>query len=347
MLQIDREEVLKEILENNYKKVLFQGPDGLRNQLVSLIRYIKRKAFDVDIYLDGDRSFGACDIPYSKAARLGAEVIFHFGHTEFRYTTEQYHTLESKIPVKYFPVYFKGKISDRLYTELINRLRKVGSLAVIYSIQYKNQYRDIVDRLQKAGINIVNYRGPSDDINKWQVIGCDLGYLSKVSNEAEAALVVSSGLFHGLGVGLYTGLPTLVLDVHKNKIFNIEKEILRFRSLIMYNISRARDAQSFGVIISTKSFQFNHNIAKSINDYINNHLGKYSVIITLDYISSEELAYFPSLDAFIQTACPRISIDDLISHNKPILNIEQFQIFIGKKRFDEVYPWKEPRLFQD
>lgn len=346
MLRIDKNYVIKVVNKKGYKRVLFQGPDGLRNQLANLAKEISSKLAHVEIIIDGERDFGACDIPYDKAIKLGVDAIFHFGHIEFPATKEQLSVINGQVPVEYFPVYDDSRITTKIINELVSWLEEGVTAAIVYSLQYKRQFLEIVRYLDKIGIPLINTKARELGLDKWQIIGCNIGILERFVDETNCVIVVSGGLFHGLGVGLYSGLPTLVVDVPRGEVYNIERELKRYRSLIAYNISRVSECRNFGVIVSTKSFQYNYSTAKFIHEYLINNLEKNSVLLVMDFINNDILEYFPSLDAFIQTACPRISIDDLIGYKRPILNVEQFLIFIGKKKFEEVYPWKRQRLFQ-
>lgn len=345
MLLINKEEVIKKIISKKYSKILFQGPDGLRNQLLNLAYELRRELSDVEIIVDADRNFGACDIPYDKAVKLNVDAIFHFGHTEFPATREQLSLIKKRIPVEYFPTYEDSSMDKSIIFKIKTMLGNVDKVAVTYSIQYLKQYEWLVKELLREGVNIYN-RKISADIDSWRIIGCNIGILGKIKEKINAIIVVSSGLFHALGIGLYTGLPTILVDVGRMDVVNIDREIIRYRSLIINNIEKARDADRFAVIVSTKSFQFNLSTAIYINRYLRDMLRKNSALLIMDHINPEKLEYFPSIDVFIQTACPRISIDDIINYKKPILNIEQFLILVGKKEFEEVYPWREPRLSQ-
>ena len=99
LLRINKSAVLDKIKSGKYHRILLQGPDGLRNQLIELANYISKNIRDVDVLVDGDRNFGACDIPFEKAYKLGVEAIFHFGHTEFPATEEQLAISNKKMPV--------------------------------------------------------------------------------------------------------------------------------------------------------------------------------------------------------------------------------------------------------
>ena len=49
----------------------------------------------------------------------------------------------------------------------------------------------------------------------------------------------------------------------------------------------------------------------------------------MDYISEEKLLGL-EVDALINTACPRLSIDDFISYKKPLLNYNEVKYVLGK-----------------
>ena len=346
MLRINKEEVLAKVRSRSFKKILLQGPDGLRNQLVELADYLLENVNDIEIIIDGDRSFGGCDIPFHKASKIGVDAVFHFGHTEFPASEEQLSLINKDIETVYFPVFEDSRVKRSLLRSLIRKMGDAKLVAAVYSIQYRNQYLEIVNKLREEGITVYKPR-EFFRMEEWQILGCNIGVLNKVRDKVDGVIVVGGGLFHALGAGLYSGLPTILVDIPRGVVSNIERELIRFRSLIAYNIEKAKGAFRFGVIVSTKSFQFNYSIAKYIYNYINNELEKKGVMLVMDYIGPETIDYFPSIEAFIQTACPRISIDDISNYRKPILNIEQFLILIGKKRFEEVYPWKEARLFRE
>ena len=321
--------------EDKYKKVLLHAPDGLRNQLFNIVEKISSET-SVEAIISGERSFGSCDIPFYEAEKLKADLIIHIGHTPFPYSEES--RLEfPMIPVKYFQVYDNRKVNKELYNYAKKILKPYKKVGVAFSIQYYKQFKYIISQLKDDGW-IVEIGEPGFRMmKKGQVLGCHITSAKNISNKVEAFLIVSGGIFHALGVALWTGKPTYLMDIPANKVVDIDKEVRRIRAIIAYKIYEAEKAERFGVIVSTKIFQYNMRIAR----YIVNELrkrDKTAYLIILRDILPDNILYFPSIEAFIQTACPRISIDDLYTFSKPILNIEQFMILIGQKKFEEIYP---------
>ena len=321
--------------EGKYRKVLLHAPDGLRNQLLTVAEKISYET-SVEVIISGERSFGSCDIPFYEAEKLEADLIIHIGHTPFPYSEES--SLESLIiPVKYFQVYDDRRVNKELYNQVKKFLAPYKKVGVVFSIQYYKQFKRIVSHLKDDGWTVEIGKTGFRKMKKGQVLGCHITSAKNISDKVEVFLTVSGGMFHALGVALWTGKPTYLVDVPANKVVDTAKEVRRIRAIIAYKIYEAEKAERFGVIVSTKIFQYNMKIAR----YIVNELrrrDKTAHLIVLREVSSDNILYFPSIDAFIQTACPRISIDDLHIFSKPMLNIEQFMILIGQKKFEEIYP---------
>ena len=124
MLKINIKDVLEFLVDNKckYKKVVLQAPNGLRNQLLNLYEEIMNSELNIDVYISGTRNFGACDIAYEEAARVNADIIIHFGHTQFPYSREDVGN-PPKIPVKYFPVYDDREVDEELIHELYAQIQ--------------------------------------------------------------------------------------------------------------------------------------------------------------------------------------------------------------------------------
>ncbi len=346
MLKINIEEVLGFLNENKnkYKKVILQAPNGLRNQLLKLCDAVLEAGINVETYISGARNFGACDIAYEEAAKIKADIIIHFGHTQFPYSEEQIKGLP-RIPVKYFPVYDDRELSDDLLHNLCREIEDYRNIGLLYSIQYYPQFKMIKERLEREGVNIIVGNELNVGFERGQIIGCKIGAARAIQDKVDVYVVISGGMFHALGVSLWTGIPTFLVDIPSNRIINLDQETSRIRSIIAYKLLEAEKINKFGIVVSRKSFQYNLSIARYCEKELQKR-GKKAYIIIVDELSPQTLMNFPDLEGYIQTACPRISIDDVMLYKKPILNIEQFMILIGHKRFEEIYPWRERKVIR-
>src|SRR5207253_6442776 len=82
-------------------------------------------------------------------------------------------------------------------------------------------------------------------------------------------------------------------------------------------IEKARQANNFGIIISTKPGQSNPTIALNIQHQLEEN-GKKAVLLYADEIRPEKLLDFTDVDAFVDTSCPRLALDDPERFQKPI-----------------------------
>ena len=106
------------------------------------------------------------------------------------------------------------------------------------------------------------------------------------------------------------------LDVERGVVEDLTSEISKLEHIRHYRLMLARDAKSFGVLVTTKSGQ-NQLIGNAAD--IKSRLekeGKSATIIFMDEITSEKLLGV-RCDAFINTACPRIAD---MHWDKPLVN---------------------------
>lgn len=75
----------------------------------------------------------------------------------------------------------------------------------------------------------------------------------------------------------------------------------------------------FGIIFGTLGRQGNQGILQGIEDLFKKHNKKYFVLF-LSEISVDKLQKFKQVDAWVQIACPRLSIDWGHFFQKPLLN---------------------------
>jgi len=86
------------------------------------------------------------------------------------------------------------------------------------------------------------------------------------------------------------------------------------------------DAYVFGIIVCTKTGQFNMNIAMKIKKNLDG-IGKMAFIFSGNEITPDKLLGF-GVDVWVNTACPRLC-DDYF--DKPVLNPDELKIIINSE----------------
>jgi len=271
---------------------LLQIPEGLRTKLLEIADEIG------DVYIDLDSCYGACDIDINKAKLLDCEKIIHYGHSKL---------IDSDIPVEYREMRQKIYITPIL-EKGFDKI-KGDKIGLVTTIQFLDSLEEIKNFLESKNKQVVM---------GGQVLGCRIPKL-----DVDSYLYVGSGRFHPIGIALETDKPVFALDVEKNRIYEIDKE--KFLKQRYVAIALAKDAKKFGIIVSTKPGQFNLELANKIKKNLQEQ-GKKPYILVMDEVKPEKLKYL-DLDCFINTACPRIAIDNRTLFDKPILNPDELENF--------------------
>ncbi len=165
--------------------------------------------------------------------------------------------------------------------------------------------------------------------------GCDFTNAKSVSKEVEAFLFVGGGRFHATGLALATAKPTIIADPYEKRAYPIQDECARILKKRWASICAAKGAENVGVLIGLKSGQKRIKEAVEIKDKLQKS-GKKATLLAIREIKSDALMEFPNIDAFVNTACPRISLDDTPSFVKPILSLKEALVMLGEMDWEEL-----------
>ncbi len=307
--EIDIPRIVKWVLDEKVDKVLVQAPDGIKPHLKELLDSLSKIT---SAYISGSHTWGGCDIALQEADALGVKHIIHIGH---------HGPVRVRIPrdfkVLFVPAFAKVEIVDVLEGE-IEKLRDYTPVGLLASLQHINRLNDIKKSLEEKGYKVLI--GAGNLPYSGQIIGCDVSAAASIADKVNCFLVVAGGFFHGLGVYLKTGIKTFILDPYAGRIIDIEPIAKRIMARHLYNLSKALDAENFGVIISIKPGQYAMGKALEIRRKIEQH-GRRAYLIVLDEITPENLENLAFLDAYVNTACPRLNIDNEDVFKKPIIGI--------------------------
>lgn len=301
-------ELISKLNEKGARKVALQFPEGLKRKAAEIADELKQNGFFVII--SGDPCYGACDLALD--ALQYCDILVHFGHTP----------VDKHPNVIYEPFRVDIDLNTLILAFPLLREKRIG---LVTTAQHLHQVAEMEEYLRKKGFDPVVCHGGLRAPNRGQVLGCSFEAARRT--EAGEILYVGTGVFHPLGVSLATGARTLALDPFTRTVQEIDASRLQRKRFML--IERARDAKKFGIIVSSKSGQNRMEVAESLSS-----LCEEAVIILMNEVVPGQLLNL-GFDAYVNTACPRLSYDDQERFPAPVLTPREFEILCGVKSWDD------------
>jgi len=312
-----------EIIKRTPKIVLLQLPEGLKPQAPFLTKIVEETG--ALTIVSADPCYGACDLAVAEAKLLGVDLIVHFGHTCM--------IQNSEVPTIYLESPIKIELKEVL-TKALSALEDYNKIGLITTVQHIRQLDEVKEVFEHAGKTV--FVGNAGNLKySGQVLGCDFSNALVVSKNVEAYVFVGGGRFHALGIALATGKPTIIADPYEQLAFPIHDQTRRIIMQRWANISEAKNAKHFGVLISLKYGQMKFQNAKKIKEKLEKN-GSSVTLFALKEISPRSLMQFPTIEAFVNTACPRLALDDAPNFDKPILSINETLVMLGDLKWDDL-----------
>ncbi|HIE30791.1 MAG TPA: diphthamide biosynthesis enzyme Dph2 [Methanosarcinales archaeon] len=307
--------VVSVIKEKRARVVGLQFPDGFRREAVRISDEIGRRV-DVRCLISANSCFGACDV--DNRLLESVDIMFQFGHARIpNITVENTHFIEVISLTRVLPVIKQaiGMIS--------------GRVGLVSTAQFVHTLADVQKYLAEHGITGVIHDGDGRIARPGLVLGCNF---SAAAPDCDEYLYVGTGDFHALGVALATKKTVLIADPVTEEVRMPDSDrMIRKRCAA---IERSLDAQSIGVIVSTKIGQCRRELAFDLCTMAEEH-GLDTQILVMDMVTPDALLSF-DLDVFVSTACPRIAIDDSATFPAPVLTPVEFEVVVGERRWEDL-----------
>jgi len=319
-LDLEESKLREEILRRRVKRVLIQLPEGLKAEAPRLAPIIEEAG--ALAIVSADPCYGACDLALTEAEILKADLVVHYGHTK-KVTKKE----KTPVPV----LYIEARANLNVHTvvekaiEELNPWTKIGLATTVQHVHTLKEAREILERAGK----IVHVGDAGSLKYPGQVLGCDYSNVKSISGKVEAFLFIGGGQFHALGLSLATMKPTIVADPFEQRAYSIEAEAHRTIKKRWADISQAKDRKTFGVIIGLKTGQINVDAALKIKEGLVEK-GKKAVLLAMREITPSALLQFPTIEAYVNTACPRIALHESEGFTKPILTVKEAYVVLGE-----------------
>ncbi|WP_346661909.1 diphthamide biosynthesis enzyme Dph2 [uncultured Methanobrevibacter sp.] len=318
MYNMDLDRVIRKINSKDAKNVGLQFPEGLKMQAIKIARKIESET-DATVIISGDPCFGACDVSDYKM-KGSVDLIVHYGHTPL--------PLKYEVPTIFVEAFAKIDLKKDL-EKCLDALKDYSKVALVTTTQHLHLLNEIRDYLEDNGKEVV--LGSSKSTRKGQVLGCNFSSIKDL--DAEIFLFIGSGNFHPLGINLFSNTPVLALDPYNNELRRMDEYADRILRIRFARITKARSAEKWGIIVSSKEGQYRMKLAKETKKLLEEN-GMEAYIILVDNVNPDVLLPYLELDAFVVSACPRIAIDDSQMYKKPLLTPQELEIVLNKREWE-------------
>ena len=204
-------------------------------------------------------------------------------------------------------------------------------VALFTTAQLLHTYDKMAAQLERAGkvvvrIKTIHTRKPG------QLLGCDLQPFKEYTDEVfDCSLYIGDGLFHPKALLWKNDVPSFLFNPFSQETYEANaEEVRKIQKKYQAALSAFHMAKVVGVIIPVKPggqmyLKWALELKELYPDKTFVHLVDYNV----DF---QGLENFPFCEAFVNTACPRISFDDAMKLPKPVVNLEDVSESFYKKQ---------------
>ncbi|MBD3204100.1 hypothetical protein GF327_07425 [Candidatus Woesearchaeota archaeon] len=214
--------------------------------------------------------------------------------------------------IEFVEAHFKGKIE--LPEKFIKALpQKIG---LFTTVQYINQIQNIKMQIEGKGKTVTLFKTRHSE-HSGQLLGCSIQEFSGV----DAFVYIGDGLFHPRALVIKNNLPVHIYNPLSEKTSlidkkDVEKILKKQKGAYMKFLS----AKNIGVLVSTKPGQNRYKDSKKLEKKYPDKEFFYLVFDTIEFSGLENFVF---IDCFVNTACPRIGLDDTINLEKPVVNVDE------------------------
>ncbi|KAM7534116.1 hypothetical protein Aperf_G00000109968 [Anoplocephala perfoliata] len=270
---------------------------------------------EIDVIIMGDVTYGACCVDDFSAKAMGVDLLVHYGHS----------CLIPIDSISFLYVFVDIKFDIGHFIDSIKNVFPHNSTFALFStIQFVSSLPAIKQSLENWGFKInIPQRQP---LSPGELLGCTSPNVSG----ADFMVFIGDGRFHLESAMLANPKLTAYMYDPYSKSLTIESyDHARMRSIRKQAIETAKSAKCFGIILGTLGRQGSPAVVEVLRNRMD-ELGLKSCIILLSEIFPDKLKLFgDKIEAWVQVACPRLSIDWGTEFEKPILTPYEAAVALG------------------
>ncbi|XP_059143770.1 2-(3-amino-3-carboxypropyl)histidine synthase subunit 1-like isoform X2 [Physella acuta] len=309
---------------NGAKRVALQFPEGLLIY-ACVIADIIENFTDADTVIMGDVTYGACCVDDFTAKALGADLLVHYGHSCLI-------PIDQTEGIQMLYVFVDIKIDTMHFIETLKLNFEPGSrLALVSTIQFVAALQSARQQLSPEYTVITPQSKP---LSPGEVLGCTSPKLS----DTDVIVYLGDGRFHLESIMIHNPvIPAYRYDPY-NKAFTREYyDTPKMHQIRQDAIAVASAAKTIGIILGTLGRQGSPKVMEKLKTQIKAS-GRDYIIVLLSEIFPDKLKLMSDVDAWVQVACPRLSIDWGAAFDKPLLTPYELNVALKVTPWQSTYP---------
>lgn len=220
---------------------------------------------------------------------------------------------------------------ERLIDTVKLNFENPSNLVLAGTIQFGSAIRAAKPELEKLGFRILVPQ--SKPLSAGEVLGCTAPNVPGTSfenNDESIVIFVADGRFHLEAFMIANpGIKAYRYDPYIGKLFLETYDHKGMKETRRGAIERASGAKNWGIVMGTLGRQGNPRILERLENKMREKEMS-SVVVLMSELSPTRIALFEnSVDAWVQIACPRLSIDWGDAFKVPLLTPFEAEIALG------------------
>nr|NVI70977.1 putative diphthamide biosynthesis protein 1 [Cucujiformia] len=232
------------------------------------------------------------------AISLGVDLLIHYGHSCLV-------PIDQTKGIKVLYIFVDIKIDPHHFLETIKHNFKVPTkLALVSTVQFLTTLHGVTNKLIEFGYEVILPQ--SKPLSAGEILGCTAPILNSCT---DAIIYLGDGRFHLESIMIAN--PTINsyrYDPYKKEFTQEYYEHNLMNTIRKKCVNDSITSSKFGIIMGTLGRQGNPIVVEHLRKRLIENDKKVAVIL-LSEIFPKKLELFQELDAFVQIACPRLSID--------------------------------------
>eukprot|EP00760_Papus_ankaliazontas_P034052 PhM_4_TR6921/c0_g1_i1/m.80579/K07561/DPH1, dph2; 2-(3-amino-3-carboxypropyl)histidine synthase len=309
------------------KRVALQFPEGLLQFSIAIADIISHHA-NVETVILGDVTYGACCVDDLAGRALGCDFLVHYGHSCLI-------SIKDCVVPKMMYVFVEIGIDVEHFIETTKALVPPSEkLAVFSTIQFVVALRAASQSLSETYGYL--HMPQVKPLSCGEVLGCTSPI---VPEDVSTVVYLGDGRFHLESVMIHNPSKRfLQYDPYVKKMTAESYDYEEMMKTRFGAIQQAKNAQTFALILGTLGRQGSPRILERLEAVLRNK-GKKFVTYLVSELSIPKVEMLGShIEAAIQIACPRLSIDWGHHFPIPLLSPYEAEVALGVQEWRPQYP---------